>query len=129
VPVLRQPGVALVNLQYGDCRSELARLRGDHGVEIHHWPEAIDDYDETAALVAALDLTISVCTAVVHLGGSLGRPVWVMAPLFPEARYGLKGDSMPWYPAVRMFRQRSPGIWQDVLDAVALALREFVRNG
>jgi hypothetical protein len=123
VALLRTPGVSFVNLQYGEYAGELARLRQAHGIEIRHWPEAIDDYDETAALVSALDLTISVCTAVVHLAGALGRPVWVMAPRYPEARYGLEGDSMPWYPAARMFRQRVAGEWDEVIGAVARALQ------
>ena len=63
-------------------------------MRIEHWSEAIDDYDQTAALVCALDLVVSVCTALVHLGGALGRPVWVMAPYSPEWRYGFSGESM-----------------------------------
>ena len=69
-----------MSLQYTDCREELAAFERDHGIPIHHWPEAIDDYDQTAALVCALDLVVSVQTAIVHLGGALGKPVWVMVP-------------------------------------------------
>src|SRR5262249_5411138 len=71
LPILRSGGGAFVNLQYGPHAHEIAQLRQAHGVEVHHWPEAIDDYEETAALVCALDLTVSVCTAVVHLAGAL----------------------------------------------------------
>jgi ADP-heptose:LPS heptosyltransferase len=91
---------------------------------VHHWPQAIEDYDETAALVSALDLTVSVCTAIVHLSGALGRPVWVMAPIRPEPRYGLKGETMRWYPSARMFRQQSFGDWNPVIAAVAAALEK-----
>jgi tetratricopeptide (TPR) repeat protein len=121
LPVLRQPGARFVSLQYGPCEAELAELRR-HGVAIEHWQEAIDDYSETAALVMALDLTISVCTAVVHLAGALGQPVWVMAPVRPEARYGSQGESMRWYPSVRMFRQPRYGDWGTVVAAVEAAL-------
>jgi hypothetical protein len=112
LPVLRTGGVRFVSLQYTEgAASELDALREGHGVDVTHWREAIDDYDETAALVTALDLTISVCTAVIHLGGALGRPVWVMAPYSPEWRYGFVGERMPWYPcaissAVRDRRRR-----------------------
>jgi tetratricopeptide (TPR) repeat protein len=129
LPVLHQPGVNFISLQYGDCTGELNEAIPRHGLRIRHWQAAIDDYEETAALVCALDLTISVCTAVVHLAGALGRPVWVMAPLFPEARYGLTGESMPWYPSVRMFRQRAPGAWDDVIVAVARELQALRAAG
>jgi hypothetical protein len=70
-----------------------------------YWSAAIDHYDETAALVTALDLVISVQTAVVHLAGALGKPAWVLVPAVPEWRYLKSGDSMPWYSSLRLFRQ------------------------
>ena len=124
LPVLRTPGAIFVNLQYGPRSGELAALEKQHGIVIHHWQEAIDDYEETAALVSALDLTLSVCTAVVDLAGALGRPVWVMAPVRSDFRYVLKGATMPWYPSVRMFRQESYGEWGPVISSVAAALQE-----
>ena len=121
-PLLQQKNICFVSLQYGDVREELDQVMRRHGIAIQHWPEAIDDYDETAALMCALDLTISVCTAVVHLGGALGRPVWTMAPLRPEARYGVSGDAMPWYASVRMFRQPAAEDWDSVISKVAREL-------
>ncbi len=124
LPVLRTQGAHFVNLQYGPSADELAALRLGHGIEVHHWPEAIDDYDETAALASALDLTLTVCTSVAHLAGALGRPAWVMAPVRPEPRYGFAGESMRWYPSLRMFRQAGYGDWGPVIAAVAAALGE-----
>ena len=106
-----------------DAPAALAELRARHGIDIPHWQEAIDDYDETAALVSALDLTVSVCTSLVHLCGALGRPVWVMAPLAPEWRYGMTGETMPWYSSVRIFRQTAYGDWAPVIERVAAAMR------
>ena len=123
LPVLRVPGATFVNLQYNRGSGELATLRERHGVDIHDWPEAIDDYDETAALACALDMTVSVCTALVDLCGALGRPVWVMAPVRSDFRYGLAGDTMRWYPSVRMFRQSTYGDWAPVIASVAAALK------
>ena len=98
-------------------------FKSAHGIEITDWPEAIDgDYDETAALVNGLDLVISVCTSVIHLGGALGRPVWVIVPHAPEWRYGVKGETMPWYPTVRLFRQTEAGSWDGVIGGVGEAL-------
>jgi tetratricopeptide (TPR) repeat protein len=124
LPILRIPGLRFVSLQYGDCAEDLERLRREAGIEVVHWPEAIADYEETAALCVALDLTVSVCTSVIHLNGALGRPVWVMVPAVPEWRYGVEGDTMPWYPSVRLIRQAVRGDWSDVFERVASDLRE-----
>ncbi len=121
-PILKVPGASFVNLQYGDYASELARLRDLHGTPIHDFPEAIADYDETAALVASLDLVITVCTAIVHLAGSLGKPVWVLTPLSPGWRYTAHREVMPWYPSSRLFRQKAWGEWQPVCQEVSEAL-------
>ncbi|HEX2827153.1 MAG TPA: tetratricopeptide repeat-containing glycosyltransferase family protein [Burkholderiales bacterium] len=116
-------GVRFVSLQYTDAAAaEVAALERSGGPSIVHWPEAIDDYDETAALVAALDLTISVCTSVVHLAGAVGRPVWVLAPQAAEWRYGTRGEALPWYPSARVFRQEHPDDWDSVLRRVASEL-------
>lgn len=126
-PLLAQAGVRWINLQYGERTAEIAGFKSAHGIEITDWPEAIDgDYDETAALVNGLDLVISVCTSVIHLGGALGRPVWVMVPRAPEWRYGVEGETMPWYPTVRLFRQTEAGSWNGVIRDVgeALSLRQ-----
>ena len=106
-------------LQYTDCSQELAGLKATTGIEVVDWQEVRGDYEHTAALVAALDLVISVCTAVIHLGGALGRPVWIMAPYSPEWRYGVAGEKMPWYPSVTMFRQLRYGEWEPVIARVA----------
>jgi tetratricopeptide (TPR) repeat protein len=125
MPLLQTKNIRLVDLQYTDSSEELAALRLATGVNVHSWPEVRTDYEQTAALVAALDLVISVCTAVIHLGGALGRPVWVMAPFSPEWRYGIAGDEMPWYPSVRVFRQSTYGEWDAVIDQVSQSLREL----
>lgn len=126
LPIVEIPGTQFISLQYtADAGAEIEALRGQHGRRIEHWTEAVDDYDETAALLTALDLTISVCTAVIHLGGALGRPVWVMAPYSPEWRYGFSGDTMPWYPSVKVFRQPAFGEWGPVTSSVAAELRRL----
>jgi Flp pilus assembly protein TadD len=125
-PLLREPGFRFVSLQYGaEAAAEAARFAAKSGVPLNHWQESLDDYDETAALAVALDGIVSVCTAIVHLGGALGRPVWVATPRVPEWRYGASGDRMPWYPRVRLIRQRDTGDWSTVIDAIRRELRAF----
>ena len=129
LPVLSTPGARFVSLQYTpEAAGEAAAMEARHGIRIEHWPEAIEDYDETAALVSAVDLVISVCTSVVHLGGALGRPVWVMTPYSPEWRYGFSGETMPWYPSVKLFRSPAYGDWVPVIAAVSGALRGRTAN-
>lgn len=126
LPLLRTPGACFVSLQYTpEAREDIEGLRATRGVQVTHWQEAIDVFNETAALVSALDLVISVCTTVVHLAGGLGRPAWVMAPVAPEWRYGIAGEAMPWYPSVRIFRQVSYRQWDSVIAAVAAELRDL----
>jgi len=113
--LLAIPGVDFVSLQYADPSGEIEAFAGEPNVTVHHWPEAIEDYDDTAALVSALDLVVSVQTAVVHLAGALGKPVWALIPHVPEWRYGATGETMPWYPSARLLRQQRPGAWEPVL--------------
>jgi hypothetical protein len=126
LPILNVAGVRFVSLQYSpEAPAELDALRREHDVHVMHWPEAIADYDETAALVSALDLTITVCTAVAHLAGALGRSVWILAPHSPEWRYGAAGEGMAWYPSARVFRQQAHGEWTPVVASVAALLSEY----
>ena len=123
LPLLRLPGVQFVNLQYTDVSEELRQLESRHSLKVHHWQEAIDDYDQTAALVCALDGVLTVCTAIVHLSGGLGRPALVMVPFGADWRYGAAGERMIWYPSVRLIRQQKVGQWSDVLEEVSRRIR------
>jgi tetratricopeptide (TPR) repeat protein len=126
MPVLRIPNMHFVSVQYtADAPADIAMLTASHGINITHWQDAIDDYDETAALVCALDLVLTVCTSVVHLAGALGQAVWVAAPFVPEWRYGLEGESMAWYPSARLFRQSEHGGWEDVIRRMSEHLSQY----
>jgi hypothetical protein len=122
LPVLRRRDAHFVSLQYTDVAAEIREFQARQGIPIHHWQEAIDDYDETAALVIALDKVLTVCTAIVHLTGALGRPALVMVPFGSDWRYGATGEQMLWYPSVRLIRQRAIGDWSAVLQTVEAAL-------
>jgi tetratricopeptide (TPR) repeat protein len=119
LPVLRGTRAVFVSLQYTDCAAELADMRARHGVAPHHWQEAIDDYEETAALTGALDMVITVCTSLVHLAGALAKPAWVLVPALAGWRYASPDGRMPWYPSVRLLRQSRIGDWAGVMRRAA----------
>ena len=73
------------------------------------------DFRDTAAVISHLDLVISVDTAVAHLAGAMGKPVWILLPFAPDWRWMQERDDSPWYPTARLFRQRQPGDWSHVL--------------
>ncbi|MEO6921195.1 MAG: tetratricopeptide repeat protein [Collimonas sp.] len=86
----------------------------------------IDGFDDTAAIIANLDLVISVDTSIAHLSGALGVPVWILLPWVPEWRWLLDREDSPWYPSARLFRQDEAGNWQDVIKRVTEALNDFI---
>lgn len=122
LPLLRRTDIGFVSLQYGKVTDELAAFARRHRMSLPHWDDALADYDETAALVCALDAVVSVCTSLVHLTGALGKPVLVMAPSSPEWRYRMSGATMPWYPSARIYRQARPGDWGSVVEQVHVDL-------
>jgi hypothetical protein len=79
----------------------------------------IHDWEDTAAIMSHLDLVVAVDTAVVHLAGAMGKPVWVLVPFSADWRWELEGEKTRWYPSMRLFRQRSRGDWGPVLKRVA----------
>jgi tetratricopeptide (TPR) repeat protein len=81
------------------------------------------DFADTAVVIANLDLVISVDTAVAHLAGALGKPVWLLLPYVPEWRWLLDRDDSPWYPTMRLYRQRRAGDWEELIRRVAVALQ------
>ncbi len=111
-PLADLPGVRFHSLQKdpGDAVPPGMRL-ADHSA-------ALADFADTAALIARLDLVIAVDTAVAHLAGALGKPVWTLLARAPDWRWLLGREDSPWYPTMRLFRQREPGDWQEVMARV-----------
>jgi ADP-heptose:LPS heptosyltransferase len=83
------------------------------------------DFANTAAAMDALDLIVTVDTSMAHLAGALGRPSFVMLPYEACFRWMLDRDDTPWYRNMRLFRQSKPGVWSDVVTAVAHAVRQM----
>jgi tetratricopeptide (TPR) repeat protein len=93
---------------------------------VTHLGGELEDFGDTVAVLALCDLLIAVDTSVVHLAGAMGRPVWVLVPFAPDFRWTRDGDTTPWYPAARLFRQPSPGDWDSVIARVRGALAHFI---
>ncbi|TYL82426.1 tetratricopeptide repeat protein [Bradyrhizobium rifense] len=115
------PGVSFVSLQKGPGASQSP----PQGLSLHDWTDDLHDFGETAALIEALDLVISVDTGVAHLAGALGRPVWLLNRFDRCWRWLLNRDDSPWYPSLRQFRQIQPGDWTSVLRNVRAELEKF----
>ncbi len=122
--ILALKNVHFVNLQYGDCETELAEVKQSLRVDVHDWEDAdpLQDLDNFAAQVATLDLVISVDNATVHMAGALGIEVWVLQPFAPEWRWLADRDDSYWYPSMRHFRQIKQGAWETVFEPIKLEL-------
>jgi Tfp pilus assembly protein PilF len=128
LPLLRSEGATFCALQYGNIAAELEELRVQSGVTVAHLGNAVDDLDELAAIISALDLVISVDNTVAHLAGALGKPAWTLLPCSPEWRYPLHGDVMPWYPSMRLFHRARGENWEPLIDRVAGELASAARE-
>jgi len=122
-PLFAVPGTSFVSLQVGPRAHDLAALPPGTIVDLS--PE-LKDFAETAGAILNLDLVIAVDTAVAHLAGALGKPVWIMLPFAPDWRWLLDRDDSPWYPTARLYRQRAPGDWDGVIARVAADLAALV---
>jgi tetratricopeptide (TPR) repeat protein len=122
-PLLRLGGVDFISLQVGPGSEQIPQLPAAASIIDH--TSHIRDFADTAALLAELDLVISVDTAVAHLAGAMGLPAWTLLPFAPDWRWGLRGDHTPWYPAMRLFRQPAVGDWNSVIQLVAKELERF----
>ncbi len=118
-PLLEVPGVSWFSLQVGERSGDIALLDRS---EIADLSPRLTDFAATAAAVSNLDLVITIDTSVAHLGGALGRPIWVLLPYNADWRWLRDHDDSPWYPTARLFRQRQPGDWAGVIGDVVVAL-------
>ncbi len=119
------PGISLVSLQKGAGAEQLAQVAFGGSVAQLTDPQRLgpdEIADETAAIMMGLDLVITADTALAHLAGALGVPVWVVLQSVPDWRWFIEREDSPWYPTMRLFRQRSRGDWREVLGRVAREL-------
>jgi Tfp pilus assembly protein PilF len=123
-PLASIAGCSFVSLQVGPPAQQAKSPPA--GMILHDRTSSLGNFADTAALIETLDLVISADTAVVHLAGAMGKPVWMMNRFDSCWRWLQNRDDSPWYPTLRLFRQTTSGNWDDVVRRVAAALREFV---
>jgi len=122
-PLLESCHCEFVNLQWASTAEEknlLGRCTNFRDPTPH-----LTNFDDTAAVIAGVDLVISVDTAVAHLAGAMGKPVWILLPFAPDWRWMLKRNDSPWYPTARLFRQPRRKEWAELMPQVLEALIEF----
>ncbi len=121
-------GVTLYSLQKEFGAEQLAAIGGQNGI-IDLGPELDEDHGafmDSLAVMTHLDLVITSDTAMPHLAGAVGCQVWMALPRVPDWRWGMVGETTPWYPTMRMFRQHRAGDWDGVFDAISSALQNVL---
>ena len=124
-PLANIPGVRLISLQKGEAVQELAG--STFSVVDLGAPYQAGDWLDTLGIVSQLDLVVACDTAIVHLAGALGKPVWIALPFAADWRWLMNRDDSPWYPTLRLFRQSKPNDWAGVFDRMAKSLRGLIR--
>jgi hypothetical protein len=125
-PLARIERATYFSLQKGPPASQLANP--PEGLQLIDLTQDFIDFADTAAMIAHLDLVIAVDTAVAHLAGAMGKAVWVMIPFNPDWRWMLDREDTPWYPTMRLFRQKVRGEWGEVVERVAGALNGRLKS-
>jgi len=117
-----------INLQYGDVKEELAQFQQQMDLMIYQDEEidSLQNLDDFAAQVSALDLVISIDNTTVHMAGALGKQVWALLPYIPDWRWMLAREDTPWYPSMRLFRQNETRDWSGVFSQVRSELEQYM---
>ncbi|MGL6284387.1 MAG: hypothetical protein ACRC2J_18430, partial [Microcoleaceae cyanobacterium] len=119
------PGVQLYSLQKGEQVKDLQNA--EHDIDwVINLDDVINDFADTANIIQQLDLIISVDTAIAHLAGAMGKQVWLLLTYVPDWRWFLQRQDSPWYPTMRLFRQKSLGDWSGVFTEVKSALTSII---
>jgi hypothetical protein len=126
-PLAAIPAVSLISVQKGAGAEQLTEPAAKEMGVLDFGARTALEMADVAALMMALDLVVAVDTAVVHLAGALGRPVWVALPYAPDWRWLRAGEETAWYPSMRLFRQSTRGEWDEVFGRLAAALAKAAR--
>jgi hypothetical protein len=122
-PIAGLDGITLVSLQKGAAVRAIADYSGP--APLINLGAEISDFVDTAAIIEARDLVVTVDTAIAHLAGAMGKPVWILLPYAPDWRWLLDREDSPWYATARLFRQQCPGDWCSLMRRVAQEVAEL----
>jgi len=126
-PLSGIPGLRLISLQYQHGLEQIDNLPNGMRVEtLKGLNEREDGFIDTAAAMHCMDLVLTTDSAPAHLAGALSLPVWVMLRQVPDWRWLLEGTDSPWYPSMKLFRQRTPGDWTEVVKRVGNELTALI---
>lgn len=129
-PLFDRSDCNFVSLQYGDVAAEIENFNVGRQKKLHHFPRhEIDDFDDFAGLIDALDCVVSVQNTTVHTCGALGKKCLTLLPRRPEWRYGVHGSRMPWYSSVELYRLPANGQWSQSIAAIANAITNLIEGG
>ena len=131
LPVLKSVDAHWVSLQYKPAGKQIEEFKKEHPeidiVEYTHGTLS-SDFDDTVAMIAAMDMIVSMQTTVIHVAGGLGVPAWVFIPTSSQWRYGEEGEDYTWSESVRLIRQKTDGYWDDVMKKTGDELAERIKG-
>jgi tetratricopeptide (TPR) repeat protein len=126
LPYLDHPKIQIVSLQKQKTPNDQKALKNNK--KIIDFMDDVETFSDTAGIIANLDMVISVDTSVAHLSGAMGKHTWTLLPFSPDWRWLMYRDDTPWYPSMRLFRQKSVGDWLPVLDSIKESLIKVVKK-
>jgi len=128
-PLWQLPQTSFISLQYGDCQAALDEQRQQCQAPIVTWDDfdPARDFDDLAAVIAELDLVITVGNTTAHLAGALGVEVWTLVSSAPSWRWLVDRQESPWYPSMKVFQQASVHAWQEIFQHLHEALKRRVQ--
>ncbi|MDY7576937.1 methyltransferase domain-containing protein [Herbaspirillum sp. RTI4] len=131
-PLFDIPGIHFISLQKGAGEDQCQEFAHRSKLSLRAVGNQFDTFSDTAAVIDQLDLVITVDTAVVHLAGAMGKRTWLLVPAYTDWRWGVGKESSPWYPTVKIFRQKRVSEWASVIELVRQELgtlaKEFLRR-
>ena len=126
LPLAGIEGVTLYSLQVGYRSPDLGKYA--HPFLMEDASGKLRDYADTAVVIQQMDLMVTVDTSVAHVAGAVGTPIWVLTPFIPDWRWNWEGETTPWYPSMKLYRQTSPYGWEDVMERMVQDLTTWAQS-
>ena len=127
LPILNKPNCDFINLQFGDTKDDLEKLKSKHGIEVQNINEIDNfrDVEDLAALINNLDLIITIQNSTAHLSAALGKETWIMLTKNSRWHWTINEKKSLWYPKAKLFQQDQLGDWNKVINDVNMSLKKI----